>query len=47
MDSGKEENPFRRHLWEDLADSFSEPMVLPLWKSLYSLNLMLPKEDRQ
>ncbi|KAI1348015.1 S-adenosyl-L-methionine-dependent methyltransferase [Xylaria sp. FL0043] len=25
---------------------FSEPMVLPLWKSFHSLNLMLPKEDR-
>lgn len=22
-------------------------MVLPLWRSLYSLNLMLPKEDRK
>jgi NADH dehydrogenase/NADH:ubiquinone oxidoreductase subunit G len=22
-------------------------MVLPIWKSLYSLNLMLPKEDRK
>ncbi|KAI1157846.1 NOL1/NOP2/sun family protein [Nemania serpens] len=25
---------------------FSESMVLPLWKSFHSLNLMLPKEDR-
>jgi len=25
---------------------FSERMVLPLWKSYHSLNLMLPKEDR-
>ncbi|KAI1083555.1 S-adenosyl-L-methionine-dependent methyltransferase [Whalleya microplaca] len=25
---------------------FSEHMVLPLWKSFHSLNLMLPKEDR-
>ena len=25
----------------------SEPMILPLWRSLYSLNLMLPKVDRQ
>lgn len=25
---------------------FSEPMVLPLWKSFHSINLMLPKEDR-
>ncbi|KAI1323057.1 S-adenosyl-L-methionine-dependent methyltransferase [Xylariaceae sp. FL0255] len=26
--------------------AFSERMVLPLWKSFHSLNLMLPKEDR-
>ncbi|KAH6996178.1 S-adenosyl-L-methionine-dependent methyltransferase [Ilyonectria sp. MPI-CAGE-AT-0026] len=25
---------------------FNEPMALPLWKSIHSLNLMLPKEDR-
>lgn len=25
---------------------FSEAMALPLWKSIHSLNLMLPKEDR-
>jgi len=25
---------------------FAEKMVLPLWKSFHSLNLMLPKEDR-
>ncbi|KAI0106303.1 S-adenosyl-L-methionine-dependent methyltransferase [Nemania sp. FL0031] len=25
---------------------FSESMVMPLWKSFHSLNLMLPKEDR-
>lgn len=25
----------------------SERMVLPLWRSLHSLNLMLPKEDRR
>ena len=25
---------------------FAEPMALPLWKSIHSLNLMLPKEDR-
>ena len=25
----------------------SEPIVLPLWRSLHSLNLMLPKEDRK
>ncbi|POR36315.1 tRNA (Cytosine(34)-C(5))-methyltransferase [Tolypocladium paradoxum] len=29
----------------DDAD-FSERMALPLWKSIHSLNLMLPKEDR-
>lgn len=27
-------------------DGFSERMVLPLWRSLHSLNLMLAKEDR-
>jgi multisite-specific tRNA:(cytosine-C5)-methyltransferase len=27
-------------------DGFTERMVLPLWKSLHSLNLMLAKEDR-
>lgn len=28
-------------------DGFSERMVLPLWRSLHSLNLMLPKEERK
>ncbi|KAL9602247.1 MAG: hypothetical protein Q9219_001971 [cf. Caloplaca sp. 3 TL-2023] len=28
-------------------DGFSERTVLPLWRSLHSLNLMLPKEDRK
>ncbi|KAL4914909.1 S-adenosyl-L-methionine-dependent methyltransferase [Aspergillus aurantiobrunneus] len=28
-------------------DKFSERMVLPLWRSLHSVNLMLPKEDRR
>jgi multisite-specific tRNA:(cytosine-C5)-methyltransferase len=28
-------------------DGFKEPIVLPLWRSLHSLNLMLPKEDRK
>ncbi|KAL8910741.1 MAG: hypothetical protein Q9171_003987 [Xanthocarpia ochracea] len=28
-------------------DAFSERFVLPLWRSLHSLNLMLPKEDRK
>ncbi|KAL0944408.1 methyltransferase domain-containing protein [Colletotrichum truncatum] len=27
-------------------EEFSERMALPLWKSIHSLNLMLPKEDR-
>lgn len=27
--------------------NYSEAMVLPLWRSLYSLNLMLPKEERR
>lgn len=27
-------------------DGFQERIVLPLWKSIHSLNLMLPKEDR-
>ncbi|RAO67835.1 uncharacterized protein BHQ10_003847 [Talaromyces amestolkiae] len=28
-------------------DGFRERMVVPLWRSLYSVNLMLPKEDRR
>lgn len=28
-------------------DGFDERLVLPLWRSLHSLNLMLPKEDRK
>ncbi|PGH09914.1 hypothetical protein AJ80_07626 [Polytolypa hystricis UAMH7299] len=28
-------------------NGFSERMVFPLWRSMYSLNLMLPKEDRR
>lgn len=28
-------------------DGFRERLVLPLWRSLHSLNLMLPKEDRK
>ncbi|KAK5126129.1 hypothetical protein LTR85_011484 [Meristemomyces frigidus] len=31
----------------DDADGFEEPLTLPLWRSLHSLNLMLPKEDRK
>lgn len=30
----------------DDEDGFQERMVLPLWRSLHSLNLMLAKEDR-
>ena len=30
-----------------MLTSCSERMVFPLWKSLHSLNLMLPKEDRK
>ena len=30
----------------DDVDGFTERMVLPLWRSLHSLNLMLAKEDR-
>ena len=29
------------------TDGFSQRLVLPLWRSLHSLNLMLPKEDRK
>lgn len=28
-------------------DGFEEEIVLPLWRSMHSLNLMLPKEDRR
>lgn len=31
----------------DDEDGFKERMVLPLWRSISSLNLMLPKEDRK
>ncbi|KAG6036508.1 hypothetical protein E4U41_005639 [Claviceps citrina] len=30
----------------DVDADFTESMALPLWKSIHSLNLMLPKEDR-
>lgn len=30
-----------------MLTSYSDRMVLPLWRSSYSLNLMLPKEDRK
>ena len=32
---------------EDEKESLTERMVFPLWKSIQSLNLMLPKEDRK
>lgn len=32
---------------EDDDEGFNERMVLPLWRSLHSLNLMLPKEERR
>ena len=32
---------------EKLKDVSSERMILPLWRSLHSLNLMLPKEERR
>ncbi|KAF1825360.1 S-adenosyl-L-methionine-dependent methyltransferase [Dissoconium aciculare CBS 342.82] len=32
---------------EDSEDGFREHITLPLWRSMYSLNLMLPKEDRR
>ncbi|CAK3765331.1 S-adenosyl-L-methionine-dependent methyltransferase [Lecanosticta acicola] len=28
-------------------EGFSEPLTLPLWRSMHSVNLMLPKEDRK
>ncbi|KAF2480163.1 S-adenosyl-L-methionine-dependent methyltransferase [Neohortaea acidophila] len=28
-------------------DGFEEPLTLPLWRSMHSLNLMLPKEERK
>lgn len=31
----------------DKDEAFNERHVLPLWRSLHSLNLMLPKEDRK
>ena len=32
---------------QDSEDGFNERMVFPLWKSIQSLNLMLPKEERK
>ncbi|EAW07414.1 tRNA (cytosine-C5-)-methyltransferase [Aspergillus clavatus NRRL 1] len=34
-------------LYIEPEEKFSERMVLPLWRSLHSVNLMLPKEDRR
>lgn len=31
----------------DGEDGFTERLVMPLWRSLHSLNLMLPKEERK
>ncbi|KAK5108154.1 hypothetical protein LTR62_008750 [Meristemomyces frigidus] len=31
----------------DDPEGFTEPLTLPLWRSMHSLNLMLPKEDRK
>lgn len=31
----------------DGEDGFAERLVIPLWRSLHSLNLMLPKEERK
>jgi multisite-specific tRNA:(cytosine-C5)-methyltransferase len=39
--------PFQIELYSLLIFSYSEPMVLPLWRSAHSLNLMLPKEERR
>ncbi|PYH97919.1 S-adenosyl-L-methionine-dependent methyltransferase [Aspergillus ellipticus CBS 707.79] len=36
------------HIRPDAGEEgFNENMVLPLWRSLHSVNLMLPKEDRR
>ncbi|KAE8333422.1 S-adenosyl-L-methionine-dependent methyltransferase [Aspergillus sergii] len=36
------------HIEPDTSETgFSERMVLPLWRSLHSVNLMLPKEERR
>lgn len=32
---------------KDGEDGFTERLVIPLWRSLHSLNLMLPKEERK
>ncbi|RMY79583.1 hypothetical protein D0864_09046 [Hortaea werneckii] len=32
---------------EDKEDGFEEQLTLPLWRSMHSLNLMLPKEERR
>ena len=31
----------------ETEDRFQEPLTLPLWRSVHSLNLMLPKEERR
>ncbi|CAK44117.1 uncharacterized protein An01g12180 [Aspergillus niger] len=35
------------HIKPDADETFHERMTLPLWRSLHSVNLMLPKEDRR
>ncbi|OOF95366.1 hypothetical protein ASPCADRAFT_207840 [Aspergillus carbonarius ITEM 5010] len=35
------------HIRPDAGESFHERITLPLWRSLHSVNLMLPKEDRR
>jgi multisite-specific tRNA:(cytosine-C5)-methyltransferase len=32
---------------DDEEDGFKEALTLPLWRSMHSVNLMLPKEDRR
>lgn len=35
------------HTGGEASEGFAERMVFPLWKSIHSLNLMMPKEDRK
>lgn len=39
--------PFQKVMTKTNNHVFREPMTLPLWRSIYSINLMLPKEDRR
>ena len=45
--SGNGEHTTNGETSADDKEVFAEPMVLPLWRSLHSVNLMLPKEDRK